>query len=203
MAENSHVMGKIDSPDFSQILVDRVRRLERMNRILVIGMSILGAIVLLAVTLGASPPHQNSSVMDNVKTKSVEIVDNAGRTRALLNTGSDGGPCLALLDEAGIVRGRFYLYQDINSAEIPRLVLYDEMGRTREMVGVSMDGSAVKLFDLDGNIRAIMGLSTDNNGGLVLMDKDGHARAAMGTKPDGTPSFDLFNEMNQRLFSAP
>ena len=71
------------------------------------------------------------------------------------------------------------------------------------MIGVSGDGSAVKMFDENGVMRAIMGLYMDGSSGLVLIDSGGSIRLGMGVDGGGSPQINMFDERGEIQFEAP
>lgn len=104
-----------------------------------------------------------------------EIVDEQGRTRAMLSTGHGGTVSLNLLDAAGRLRAA--LGQDpggptlslfdenalrrldlrVTTGDVPQLVLHDETGARRIDASIDAHGAAsVGVLGADGSPRAVM-----------------------------------------------
>jgi len=76
-----------------------------------------------------------------VRTRTVQVVDNAGMTRAVLKVTADG-PSLELLDEAGHYRAGLSALVGGSG-----LGLFDAAGKGRIRMGVPADGPRLELLD--------------------------------------------------------
>lgn len=109
-----------------------------------------------------------------------EILDEAGRTRAMLATGHGGTVSLNLLDEENRPRAAIGLM-----ASGPAVFLLDEQGTKRLEVQLAADGSpGVILREVGGQVR-IDG-SVVNTPTLGLLNADGSAAGMLFVAPDGT-----------------
>jgi hypothetical protein len=87
------------------------------------------------------------AVQEVVRAKRFEVVDDQGRSRALLSVLPDGSPGLTLYDGAGKQRAGLGLLPD----GTPRLALHDAAGKQRAGLTVLPDGSpGLALFDAAG-----------------------------------------------------
>jgi len=106
-------------------------------------------------------------------TRQVRIVDEAGEVRVILDAKADvGGPGLVLYDEAGKPRALLGV-----NAGGPGLVLKDAAGQTRAWLTDSGSGPWLALFDAAGNTRAILDVDEldEDKPELVLTDAAGKA----------------------------
>jgi hypothetical protein len=128
-------------------LESRVATLERENRRwkrgAVLALAVLGGLVL----MGQAP---RSRVSDEVRTRALVIVDQAGTMRVGLTAASEG-PALALFDRAGNARAALC----VNKAGTG-LTLHDQEGETRASLIVPPDGSPIlQLSDKAGNLNLL------------------------------------------------
>lgn len=104
-----------------------------------------------------------------------EVVDAAGRTRAMLSTGHGGAISLNLLDEAGHLRAA--LGQDAGG---PTLSLFDAAGKRRLDLRVG-GGNVPQLLLLDesGNRRVEASVDAAATASLGAISADGAPRAVL------------------------
>jgi hypothetical protein len=84
---------------------------------------------------------------ERVKTRAVEVVDEQGRGRVVLEVTGDGAPELILCDVNNRPRARLTVDQD---GEGPWLILTDVNGRDRVELNVTGDGPGLRLYDVNG-----------------------------------------------------
>lgn len=156
-------------------LISRITQLEKLNKRNMMTAWLLGAALLLIVSLGAA--SKQMAVQDVVRSKSFQLTDEDGQKRALLAFDPGGSPALEL---------------------------YDEDGQWRAGLSLAPDGSpGLEFMDEDGQPRASLGFTTDGSPTLEFMDEDGQLRAGLGLFPDGNPSLVFYDEDGNLLFSAP
>ena len=145
-------------------LEERIRRLERANRRLVIGAT-GGAIALVIVFgLGAA---ESPVVPDTLRARAIKVVDGDGTVRARLSTQGDGGSALYLYDTSA--RRRVGLLHDDDQTA---LYLYDGSGDTR--VGAAQFAHGGGGFALHGpDARGSAVLYYKEDGSLTFFDADG------------------------------
>jgi hypothetical protein len=118
------------------------------------------------------------AVADVVRARRLEVVDAAGKTRAGLSLGPDGGPRLLLFDASEKPRATL----SVDSKGSPRLLLSGEAGKTRASLSVGPDGSPrLFLFDASEKLRASLGVESNEGPRLHLYDAAGGTRATLGT----------------------
>ena len=145
-------------------LEDRIRKLERNNRRLVIGAIGGGGVLLVALGLGAAAPE---IVPETIRARAVEVVDGNGTVRVRLSTQGDGGAALYLFDTAA--RRRVALLHDDDQTA---LLLYDQSGDTR--VGAAQFAHGGGGFALHGaDARGAAVLYYKGEGSLTFFDADG------------------------------
>ena len=151
----------------------------------------------------------------------LRLVDNTGRTRALLSLlrgkprlimtddngefrielglGPDGEPTLWLRDRDGKSRGRLSL----SVVGSPGLEFMDRRGRSRCTLGLDEQGDP-SLFMRDAEGRERLALWQEKEElGLALADPKGHPRAGLALKDGEKPSLALYNSQGQVLWYAP
>lgn len=110
-----------------------------------------------------------------VTTSELRLVDERGRTRALLSL-LRGSPRLIMTDE----QGEFRLELGLGAQGRPVLSLRDQEGRPRTTVSVQSGGAPVILLNDDqGRKRASLSLSADGSPALIMSDKSGKDRLAV------------------------
>ncbi len=182
--------------DASNDLKARVEKLERENRRLKRGglfiLSVVGAVVLMGQAT-------RLTVLDEIRTRKLVVLDEAGAERAALGMDKDG-PKLAMVDAAGkkgVVLGTrkngaggLVLFDARGNsraalaAEGPGLVLYDEAEKTRVSLVASADGPTLALFDKAGVLRTALGMDKDFPT-LILLDEAQKVRVTLATRTNG------------------
>jgi len=135
---------------------------------------VFGAVVLIG---GRLWQPQVPAVAEEVRARRFEVVDDAGKLRALLAVRPDGGPGLVLYDAAET--NRAILFERENGEAY--LGLCDAAGTTRASLSVTKDSQpGLDLYDAAGKVRARLTLA----GGspvLALADAAGNERATLGS----------------------
>ena len=150
---------------------------------------------------------------DVIRTKRLDLVDDAGQTRASLSTGGgetsltflnrEGHPALgigvnddvgtpgaSMFDERGTVR----VFVDLDADGSPAAVLYDIAGEPRMALGVGEDGaSAIDFTGPFGESRITLEFDEIGQPGLVIMDGSGSDRVAITVYKDGEPHIDFLD----------
>ena len=73
------------------------------------------------------------------------------------------------------------------SLRVSRIELVNSQGKTVAVLGVSPnDGGVLLLHDANGTLRAAMGMTTENNAAIDLNDANGNQRVAIQVNDDGT-----------------
>jgi hypothetical protein len=70
----------------------------------------------------------------------------------------------------------------------------------------TIDAKALRLFDEEGNLRALLAVTPKGNAGLTLVDKRGKVCAVLGVAEDANPSLELSHSdksLRVRLALAP
>jgi hypothetical protein len=115
----------------------RISKLERLNRLYLIGICILISVIVCIVSIGAANP-----VQDNIRTKSVTIVDDQDVERGRFGVGLDGRMSLEFRDPDGVLRA----LMGVKTNGSPCLNFYDAVQKTR--VDLSFDPQGVLAFTL-------------------------------------------------------
>ncbi len=172
--------------------VQHFRRRSRRDRWIVGGMA---GVVAMLVIGGSGEP---ANVLDEVRTKRLVVIDDKGKSRAILTLVSNGSPVLGLWDDKNKSRMSLTLGPDGS----PALALRDDNGTDRAGLTVLPSGNpALSLSDDNGNTRVFLSLS-DGSPRLRLADGNGQGRVGIGaietTSPDGTKT--KFPESTIMLF---
>lgn len=105
-----------------------------------------------------------------ITTSELRLVDESGRTRALLS----------------LLRGR------------PRLIMTDDNGEFRIEIGLSYNGNpALWLRDSEGKPRIQLALNATENPNMILSDSNGRGRIALGLGADDSPAMILRDHMGR------
>jgi hypothetical protein len=158
-------------------LEDRVAKLERENRRWKRGAVLVLAVLSGLVLMGQTPRPR---VSDEVRTRSLVIVDQAGKERAALSAFKEG-PRLSLWDEAGNERVALYANKDEG-----HLSLRDQVGNERASLQGGKDGAALFLQDEAGKEQ--VSLYAGKEGPRLLLDDAEGYTATLGATELVTPS---------------
>ena len=75
------------------------------------------------------------------------------------------------------------------SLRVSRVELVNSKGKVVAVLGVSPnDGGVLLIYDANGTLRVAIGLTTENNAALDLNDGSGNQRVAIQVSDDGTVS---------------
>jgi hypothetical protein len=154
-------------------LAERVRRLERQNRL-------LRAAVLLVVTVFAAVVCMGQ--VDTPKELEAErliLRDEAGKARVMLGM-TEGGATLELSDAEGWLRLSLGVFEDRR----PVLTMLDPEYKERATLGVTEAGPRLELCDAEGESRAGLRVAGDNSV-LEMYDARDALRASLGLTDDG------------------
>ena len=125
---------------------ERVDRLERRNRQLLVAIAAMVGVGVLAVFVAGRMATAQASVetVEEVRTKKLVVVDDLGKVRAALAVTGDG-PALLLLDTKSKPRATLSVFKDA-----PGFILRDANGEARAMLAVIGDGPGLVLYDARG-----------------------------------------------------
>jgi len=166
----------------------------RLNRWLLAAVGLALGVWILAGTFGprTAGAEGGAGVLDKVRAKNFVLVDDAGKSCALLAPTKKGAG-LILLDAEGKTRAML---------SVGALGLYDADGKTRAMLSVGADGPGLGLFDEAGKTRA--GLSVGAHGpGLYLADENGTGRVGLTATKVGGAALDVFDAAGRTVWRAP
>jgi hypothetical protein len=155
-------------PRYSLILqrLDHLRPQQRRWKPL--GLVALGLLAVLA--WHHSVASQSTTVLDELRTKAVVLVDKEDRPRLDLRVAANDSTHLILMDREGLVRVSLNVLAH-GGADI---VLRDQQGLPRAALSVMADGRpSLSLYDAAGTTRAALGLGTDGQSRVVLYQVDG------------------------------
>ncbi|MBF0528130.1 MAG: hypothetical protein HQK55_02420 [Deltaproteobacteria bacterium] len=128
----------------------------------------------------AAQPAPSQPTPTLLTTSELRLVDESGRTRALLSI-LRGKPRLILIDD----NGEFRLELGLGQTGEPSIGLRDRDGKTKAQLFLSASNQAgLKLFDASGRVRANLGLSSEGSPGLIMSDDAGKDRLALWQEKD-------------------
>ena len=156
-----------------QSLAERMRKVEKQNRLLRIVVSIVVAVMVLSMFLDTRRPEAIA-------------VYAGGRNVGWMSRGK-WGPWLGLMDIGGNVRATLTVPRTG-----PYLALYDE---TDAMPGSRPLGPE--------HARVVLGWGQDGSAHLMFSDARGNIRAALGVDENGRPSLRLHDAGGNVIFHAP
>lgn len=176
--------------EFEDIVVDRLKRVERSNRRLHLMGSVI--LILLVLTLAASLFYffqlrsggMPAWAASTVTAREFQLADADGNVRGLWRAGEEGGARLTLLDLDGNPRMRLSV---LDQGGAPGVAFLDEDGAQRIVLAHLPDASNLVFADEDGSARAVLGVAADRSSTLVFADRRGLTRAAIGVDRFGDP----------------
>ena len=155
----------------------------RAKRVAVLTLNLVMISLLLSACSGE--PATGGALQSTVKTKRLEIVDDAGATRIVMTTIQSGRPSLTFVDKDGKDRAWLFLSEDGS----PNLIL--------------IDNPRFVQMDKNGEIRAVQRLDKDGVPIFSLMDSSGKIRTVIRLDNDGSPVLELFDPSGNRTWSTP
>ncbi len=130
-----------------------------------------------------------------VTAQQLNLVDGAGRLRAILSAEDERGlVSLSLFDASGAVRALLAVAPN----GTPQLRLYDEAGSDPFAVTVESGGPVLELRG--GNDRAAL-LGAPNGVPVLSFLQEGQSRVELGVSSRGAPRFGMFSQTGQQRAS--
>ena len=195
-------------------------------RKLALTMLMAGAI-LMGMACGNS---DDGEVEDVLKVRRLEVVDQNGVPRAVIEILDGGRPSIVLIDNQGAFRSLLFLSDDgspnlvqvVDQNGVPRavieildggrpsIVLIDNQGVFRSLLFLSDDGSPnlvmldnprLALMDQNSEIRAAQHLDSNGQPVISLSDATGQVRSELRLGEDGRPSIRLFGDEGEVLWT--
>ena len=160
------------SESTTDTLIRRLDRLEREARwwraLGLISAAALGVVL----WLGAAPP--GASVDDEIRAKTITLVDAAGYTRAAWFVGSDGEVNLTFFDKGPSTRqaglSRVHLWLGANGSGVS---FFDKTRASQASLSVVSGTPNVTFRGDDGKPRVLLALTAEQGGSLNFYDKTG------------------------------
>ncbi len=182
--------------EFEDIIVERLRRLERSNRSLRVWVAVLLGLVAVLMAGGAYLGYQvvtgaPAFAARRVTAREFILADAAGHARGSWQVGPDGSARLVLDDRAARPRLRLSVLGEDGS---PGMTLLDDHGIPHVVFGILPDGTTSLVFaDAAGRSRVVLGVAEDA-ANLVFADRFGATRASLGVDAGGRPDMSLYDE---------
>ena len=148
-------------------------------RKLALTMLMAGAI-LMGMACGDS---DDGEVEDVLKVRRLEVVDQNGVPRAVIEILDGGRPSIVLIDNQGVFRSLLFLSDDGS----PNLVM--------------LDNPRLALMDQNSEIRAAQHLDSNGQPVISLSDATGQVRSELRLGEDGRPSIRLFGDEGEVLWT--
>ncbi len=162
-----------EKPEFAE----RLQRLEKQNRRLMVAMTLLGVLVVALLSLGAAP--NLDPVADVVAARQFELIDTEGNLRGLFTVDEEGST---------------------------KFLLGDDQGWTRASIRIVDGGVTLQLFDENALSCAELCVDDESSAKLLLstpMEESIETRAALGVLPEGLGYLRLYDELDECYFSQP
>lgn len=182
--------------EFEDVVVDRLRKVERTNGSLRRWVGILGLFVALLMAAAAYLGYQvitgaPAFAAQRVTAREFVLADAAGHTRGVWEIGQHGAARIVLQDRSGRPRLRLSVLGDDGS---PGLTLLDDHEMPHVVLGILPDGTTSLVFaDAAGHSRAVLGVAGDA-ANLVFADRFGTTRANLGVDAGGRPDMTLVDQ---------
>ncbi len=105
---------------------------------------------------------------------------------------------------AGILGGYIVTQFSYKTIKAEQFLLVDKKGKIHAILGLTNLGKpSLGLWDEEGKNRIMLGFLRDGVPGLGLNDAQGGRRINLQLAVDGKPALILFDETEQRIWSAP
>lgn len=143
--------------------------------------ALYAALAALVVALAALGVAWASGAGDRVEARSVAVVDDEGRTRAVLGADDQGRVSLRLLEPSGRTAAT------LEAGDVsPELNLQGAEGQVRLGLGdVVENGGGLSLYDTADQLRVGLAFSSGVGSNMVLGDQDGNAGVQMALDAQG------------------
>jgi hypothetical protein len=132
---------------------------------------------------------------DTIRTKRIELVDDGGEIRALLDADPSGSGAVGinLFDSGGNPRVSLAIAED----DTPTFSLHDESGTLRVWISSGPDGQGIRMCDDKGAPRLQLQLDQSGGADLLMLDQSGANRVVVSQMGDrgGAPIL-LFKDEN-------
>jgi hypothetical protein len=195
----------------SQVLLERVQRLEkRLHVFTVAGSMVLVLVVAYFVVVAVETQRPQPDVLairdaDCRVRAELAIVEGEPKllfydTTGVPHTviGADAnGPGMVLGDSSGKIRLNLRLARDGS----PHVALYGPDGRDRISLHAGPELAELRIHDVDEKPRAALAINAEGLSMLGLYDSAGKERVALSVKLDGTPGISLFDEQGHAIWS--
>ncbi len=177
--------------EFEDVVVARLKRVERSNRRLHLMGSLI--LILLVLALGAAffyfvqlrTGGMPAWAATTVTAREFQLADANGTVRGMWRAGGEEGAArLSLLDSEGNVRMRLSVLDQGGS---PGVAFLDQDGNQRIVLAHLPDVSNLVFADEDGSTRSVLGVAEDRSSTLVFADRRGLTRAGIGVDRFGEP----------------
>lgn len=143
--------------------------------------ALYAAVAALVVAVAALVLAWSSGGADRIETRTVAVVDDAGRTRAVLGTDGSGAVSLRLLDSSGRAAATLEA-----GAASPELNLQGREGQVRLGLGdVVQNGGGLSFYDAGDRLRVGLAFSPGVGSNLVLGDEGGNIGVQVALDPQG------------------
>jgi hypothetical protein len=143
---------------------------------------LMAGAIFIVVACGGS---DDGEVEDVLKVRRLELVDQNGVPRAMIEMLDNGMPSIVLIDDRGVFRSLLFLSDDGS----PNLVM--------------VDSPRFALMDQNNEIRAAQHLNSDGQPAFSLSDSTGQVRSEIRLGQDGSPSIRLFDDEGEVLWTPP
>jgi hypothetical protein len=162
----------MDGPELNT-LVKRLERIERRQRVTVAAW-VLSVVTLAVLGVGVQRAASQDSV---IRAQRFVLVDDSGKTRAILGLDNTGSSGLWLKDVSGTDRVQIGYGGESN---LPGLWIYDASRKTVARLGVDDNGGLLRIYDKGAQNRISLGMDGDNYPGLWLKDSSETIRESLG-----------------------
>ena len=141
---------------------------------------LMAGAILMGMACGGS---DDGEVQDLLKVRRLEVVDQNGVPRAVLEILDSGMPAISLIDVQGVFRTLLFLGDDGS----PTLVMEDN--------------PRLAMMGQNSEIRVLQYLDSDGQPVISLSDAAGQVRSELRLGVDGSPSIRLFGDEGEVLWT--
>ncbi len=169
------------------------------------------SIALVTVKTTSVDFNDEDYISDNLKTKSVELVDEKGKTRGRLYVGKDGIPGLSFVDAEGNARtglsldengnpylslwnsnGKGYINFSMDKSGDPRITFSDTKGKSSGIFQFVNGEPSFELQNAAGKLCEAMSV-VNGKPAIILWDNAGQLRGNVSLDEDDAPRIDLLD----------
>ena len=154
-------------------------------------------------TTGGGPAYSGYADGMKVRARAFEVVDEDGRTRAVLGASDDGSVGLSLYEREGTEENQARAALLVTPKGSASVAVLGRAGRPSALLSTEGEFSGLWVLEEDDRAVAILGLLDHGNPGLVLKDGNERERVLVQLPPEGYAALAVRDETGKAVWAAP